>query len=50
METFWFNLLRFRRAYDAANDCDFWFSQGHESSYDSVYDSNSKWKPAYNHS
>ena len=41
METFWFFLLRFRRAYDSAYDSDFWFSLGHKLSYDSDYDSDS---------
>ena len=41
METFWFFWLRFRRAYDSAYDCDFWFSLGHKRSYDSAYDSDS---------
>ena len=41
METFWFFWLRFRRAYDAAYDSDFWFSLSHKRSYDSAYDSDS---------
>ena len=30
METFWFFRLRFRRAYDSAYDCNFWFSLNHK--------------------
>ena len=41
METFWFFLLRFHRAYDSAYDSAFLFSLGHKHSYDSAYDSDS---------
>ena len=41
METFSFFCLRFRRAFDSANDSDFLFSLGHKRSYDSAYDSDS---------
>ena len=30
IETFWFFRLRFRRAYDSAYDCNFWFSLNHK--------------------
>ena len=30
MEAFWFFRLRFRRAYDSAYDCNFWFSLNHK--------------------
>ena len=42
METFWFLILRFRRAYDSACDSDVWFSLGHKRSYHSAYDSDSE--------
>ena len=41
METFSFFCLRYRRAFDSANDSDFLFSLGHKRSYDSAYDSDS---------
>ena len=41
METFWFFWFRFRRAYDSANDSEFWFLQGHKRPYDCAYDSDS---------
>ena len=41
METFSFFCLRFRCAFDSANDSDFLFSLGHKRSYDSAYDSDS---------
>ena len=41
MEMFWFFWLRFRRAYDSANDSDFLSSLGHKRTYDSAYDSDS---------
>ena len=39
METFWFFRLRLRHTYDSEYDWDFWFSQGHERSYDFAYES-----------
>ena len=39
METFSFFCLRYRRAFDSANDSDFLFSLGHKRSYDSDSDS-----------
>ena len=40
METFWLFWPRSHHSYDAAYDSDFWFSLGHELSYNSAYDSN----------
>ena len=38
METFWFFLFQFRRAYDSAYVSAFLFSLGHKRSYNSAYD------------
>ena len=38
METFWFFQLRFRQAYDSANDSTFRFSLGYKGSYNNDYD------------